>query len=500
MDAYKIFSWHPERFPDPKRLIDSLRAMNFHVVTIVDPGIKIEDGYASYEEGKKQGLFARYPGGDFYTGSVWPGRCHFPDFTSAKTRDWWGRSFSKLVDPGVEGFWNDMNEPAVWGQTIPDLVQFAFEGDTASMREAHNVYGMQMARATYEGTKKLLKRRPFVLTRAGYAGLQRYTAIWTGDNLASDGHMLLATRLVNSLGLSGIPFSGPDIGGFIGDPGHDLFSRWITIGTYTPLFRNHKCYGAKRQEPWSLGEDVETLCRQTIDERYRLLPYLYTAFSEATATGMPVARSLAIDWTFDRNVYDWKFQNEYLLGAHLLVAPVSSNEHIARVYLPPTPGGWYKMNSDERYTTAGPVPVDAPIYDLPVFVRAGAVLPLQRAVQHTAEKVDTLELHVYAGPAETQSLYYEDDGSSDAYREGSFHRRVLRATPGSVLLERATGTFAPRHSAIRFVFHGFETEPSLTINDAPVACTPVPGWTQPRFEAHAPYSSDAMVLRYKAYR
>ena len=312
--------------------------------------------------------------------------------------------------------------------------------------------------------------------------------------------MLLATRLVNSLGLSGIPFCGPDIGGFIGDPSSDLFSRWITIGAYTPLFRNHKCYGARRQEPWSLGEDVETLCRQIIDERYRLLPYLYASFAEAAATGMPVARSLAIDWTFDPMIYDWMYQNEYLLGPHVLVAPVSSNERIAKVYLPPTPGGWYKMNSDARFPASGEVAVDAPVYDLPVFVRAGCVLPLQRAVQSTSERADTLELHIYAGPSETQTLYYEDDGASDSYRDAGFHRRLMRAAPGSLVLERASGEYPSQRKALRFVFHGFESEPALTINDAPVTCKPIAGWSVPRFEASCRYSADRLVLRYKQYR
>ncbi|MBL0176994.1 MAG: DUF4968 domain-containing protein [Ignavibacteria bacterium] len=500
MDAYKIFTWHPDRFPDPKRLIDSLRAMHFRVVTIVDPGIKVEDGYFAYEEGKKNGFFARYPGGDFYTGNVWPGRCHFPDFTSARVRDWWGASLARLTGPGVEGFWNDMNEPAVWGQSIPDAVQFSFEGDTATMREAHNIYGMQMARATYEGARKLLGRRPFVLTRAGYAGLQRSTAIWTGDNFASDEHMLLATRLVSSLGLSGVPFSGPDIGGFIGDAGRDLFSRWMTIGTYTPLFRNHKVYGARRQEPWSLGEDVETLCRQTLEQRYRLLPYIYSTFDEASRTGMPVARSLAIDWSFDPKIYDWNFHNQYLFGPGLLVAPVSSAVSLARVYLPTNPGGWYRLHDDTRYAGGQEIVVDAPVYELPVFARAGAVLPMQRSLQHSGERADTLELHVYAGGGGYRTVYYEDDGLGFDNERGVFHRRTITFRDGILAMEAAQGSFRSARKALRFVLHGFETAPAIAINGTAASCSLVQGWTRPRFETSCPYMPERLELRITSAR
>jgi alpha-glucosidase len=218
MDAYKIFTWHPERFSRPKAMLDTLRSMGFHVVTIVDPGIKIDTGYVAHDEGVKNDYFIKYPDGRKYIGSVWPGRCYFPDFTSEPVRKWWGASFARLIEPGVEGFWNDMNEPAVWGQNIPDLVQVNYDGEQATMRQAHNIYGMEMARSTYEGSKALLGgKRPFVLTRAGYSGVQRYSAIWTGDNVPTDEHMMLGVRLVNSMGLAGMPFSGPDVGGFSGD-------------------------------------------------------------------------------------------------------------------------------------------------------------------------------------------------------------------------------------------------------------------------------------------
>ncbi len=209
MQDFKIFTWNQQTFAQPAEFIAKLKAMNFKLVTIVDPGIKIEEGYQQYDEGVERGYFATYPDGENYTGEVWPGRCHFPDFFREDVREWWGAAFKALTEPGVEGFWNDMNEPAVWNQNMPWIVKF---GDKF-MPEVRNVYGMQMAKATYDGTRKLLgNKRPFVLTRAAYSGTQRYSAVWTGDNTANDDHLLLGARLVNSLGVTGLSMVRVEIG------------------------------------------------------------------------------------------------------------------------------------------------------------------------------------------------------------------------------------------------------------------------------------------------
>jgi alpha-glucosidase len=466
MDAYKIFTWNAERFPRPKWMIDSLRAMGFHVATIVDPGIKIDSAYFAYREGVEKGYFATYPGGKNYVGSVWPGRCHFPDFTNPEVRRWWGASFSRLVEPGVEGFWNDMNEPAAWGQNIPNLVELKGDGEPTTMGDAHNVYGLLMARSTFEGTKALLGgRRPFVLTRAAFSGIQRYSAIWTGDNVPSDDHMMLAVRLVNSMGLAGMAFAGSDIGGFAGDATPDLFSRWLSIGVYTPFFRNHKQYGMKAQEPWSMGEEVEKTSRAAIEQRYRLLPYIYSAFEQTARTGIPVARTLAIEFTRDEHVFWYKYQHQYLFGDHILVAPLKSTERYADVYLPA--GVWYRMSDGRRYDGGRSIVVDAPVSDLPVFVRGGGVLPMQPLVQYAAESPgDTLELHVYFGTSPVTSSYYEDDGATYAFEQGAFHRRAIRFDPArrEVTLGRAEGSYASRFTAVNMIFHGFPAGAAYRVN------------------------------------
>ena len=311
MDGYKIFTWNKETFADPKAMMDQLRSMGFHLVTIVDPGIKVEPGYKQYDEGVANSYFAVYPNGEKYVADVWPGRCHFPDFFNEEVRAWWGAAFTALIGPGVDGFWNDMNEPAAWGQNMPWLVKFGEH----YMPEVRNAYGMQMARATYEGTRKILgNKRPFVLTRAAYAGTQRYSAVWTGDNSAYDAHMLLGQRMVNSLGITGMSMVGVDIGGFSGDPTPELMVRWNSLGVYTPMFRNHAALGARMREPWEWGDENEAIIKKDIEQRYRLLPYVYSGYYQSCQTGIPLSRTLAIGYTQDENVFDVKYQTSFYLA------------------------------------------------------------------------------------------------------------------------------------------------------------------------------------------
>lgn len=457
MNSYKIFTWNPKGFPNPGALVAELNGMGFHVATIVDPGIKVEPGYFAYDAGIRNDYFVKYPDGSRYIGSVWPGRCHFPDFTKESVRQWWGSSFKYLVDPGVEGFWNDMNEPSAWGQNIPDIVQFDFDGHGASLRQAHNVYGLNMSRATFEGTKKLLGgRRPFVLTRAAYAGIQRYSAVWTGDNVASDEHMLLSARLVNSMGLSGLSFVGPDMGGFMETPSKELFVRWLSMGVYTPFFRNHAAKGTNRKEPWSLGEGVEESSVKLISQRYRLLPYIYSAFYTSVDCGLPVARSLAINYTNDEKIWWWKYQEEYLFGDNLLIAPVSCTQDYAKVYLPS--GGWYRLSSGDFYPGSQEVNVEAPLDDLPVFVRASGIIPMQSVIQNTSEKPsDTLDLHIYAGKLPNTYLYYEDDGKTYAYEQGAFCKRLIQYNPDErrLIIGKAEGSFSSKFTRVRIMLHTF---------------------------------------------
>jgi alpha-glucosidase len=454
MDRYKIFTWNKTTFPDPKAMIDKLKAKNYHLVTIVDPGIKVEKGYDKYDEGMAHNFFARYPNGEPYIGDAWPGRIHFPDFTDAAVRKWWGGSFTTLTHPGVEGFWNDMNEPSTWGQDIPAMVQLG----RFSMPEVRNVYGMQMARATYDGARALLgNQRPFVLTRAAYAGTQRYSAVWTGDNSPYDAHMLLGQRLVNTLGLAGMAFAGVDIGGFSGNVTAELLVRWNSLGVYTPMFRNHTSIETAYREPWRWGAANEQIIKTDIEERYRLLPYLYSSFYQAHTTGMPVSRSLVINYSQDANIYNEKFQNEFLFGDNILVAPVISTVNKAEVYLPQ--GNWYRKGTDSLYTGGKSYQVAAPLNNLPVFVKAGAIVPKQHVVESTADKGDgILELHIWNGPAST-FVYYEDDGQTYNYQQGNFYKRQISFNPAQqqLSLTQVTGAYQSKYTKLRLVLHGFQS-------------------------------------------
>lgn len=454
MDSFKIFTWNKETFPDPESLISKLKEMGFRLVTIVDPGIKIEKGYKQYDEGVKKGYFATYPNGDKYIGSVWPGRCHFPDFFREDVQNWWGQSFKALTDPGVEGFWNDMNEPAAWGQNIPWMVKFGEK----FMPEVRNAYGMQMAKATYKGTRALMdNKRPFVLTRAAYSGMQRYSAVWTGDNSAYDAHMLMGQRMVSSLGLTGMSFTGVDIGGFAGNPTPELMVRWNSLGVYTPMFRNHAMQGTKYREPWQWGRQNQAIIKKDIEQRYKLLPYIYSGFYQSVQTGLPLSRALAIDYTNDDLVYDERYHHQFLFGDSILVAPVISTETKAEVYLPE--GTWYRLSTDKKFKGKKTYKVDAPLTDLPVFIKAGGIIPMQNIIQNTNETGDgILELHIWNGDSANSFTYYEDDGVSYDYESGAYYKRVVTFNPKekSITLSAVEGSYHSKYKQLKLMLHGFE--------------------------------------------
>jgi len=459
MDQYKIFTWSKDSFSDPRSLLRNLGAMGFHVVVMCDPGIKVEEGYKTYDNGIKSDVFLKYPDGTPYTGQVWPGWCHFPDFTKPETREWWKEQFHDYVDLGIEGFWNDMNEIATWGQMIPENIELDFDGNRASMRRGRNLYGFQMARSTYEGTKALLNgRRPFNLTRSAYSGIQRYAAVWTGDNVAYDEHMILGVRLVSSMGLAGIAFAGYDVGGFVGDANNKLFARWVSIGAFSPFFRGHSMINSRDSEPWAYGEEVEQISRNYIKFRYRLLPYIYSLFHEAVETGMPVQRSLAIDYTHDNRVYDGQFHNQYLFGPSILVAPAESNKEFIKVYLPD--GEWYSLYDGKKFPGNTEIIVECPVQRLPVFVKAGALIPMQPAKASTKEFTDTLILHVYVSANDSSFEYYEDDGSSFRYQQGDFSKRLLsyRAEDRRIIIGQASGNYHSPLKRIKVVIHGLYTQ------------------------------------------
>lgn len=457
MESYKVFTFDGEKFADPKAMIARLKEKGFKVVVIMDPGIKSQIGYQPYDEGLEKDLFVKYPDGKIYEAQVWPGWCAFPDFTKAETRSWWAEKMAFYTEAGVDGFWTDMNEPASWGQFTPNLIEFEYEGESASHRKARNIYGMQMARSAQEGSfLQNPEKRPFILTRSGFAGIQRYAAAWTGDNVASEEHMLAGIRLVNSLGMSGVAFAGYDVGGFAGEASKGLFARWMSIGAFAPFYRAHSMINSNDAEPWAFGEEVEEISRNYMKLRYQLIPTLYSKFYDRTLTGLPLAESLAVQFPSDQKIYDSAYQNEYLFCDAFLVAPVESFKDITKVYLPK--GDWYYLFSDQIHRGQAVIYQDTPLNYLPVYVRAGSIFTLQSGVQHTEESHDgILRIHMYKGNDGSKFLHYEDAGDGFSYQTGEFFKREIEYSPDrqQLTIHVAEGNYSSDFSKIRVYFHGF---------------------------------------------
>jgi len=466
MEGYKVFTFDGEKFSDPKTMISRLKEKGFKVVVIMDPGIKTQQGYSPYDEGIEKDLFVKYPDGKTYEGQVWPGWCAFPDFTKEETRSWWAEKMAFYTDAGVDGFWTDMNEPASWGQFTPNLIEFEYEGEKASHRKARNIYGMQMARSAQEGSAfQNPDKRPFVLTRSGFAGIQRFAAAWTGDNVATEEHMLAGIRLVNSLGLSGVSFAGYDVGGFAGEATQSLFARWMSIGAFSPFYRAHSMINSNDAEPWAFGEEVEEISRNYVKLRYRLLPTIYSKFYSSSITGLPVSGSLAIQYPQDENIYLTAFQNEYLFCDALLIAPVESTREITKVYLPA--GDWYYLFSDQKHSGNHVIYQDCPLNYLPVYVKAGQLFTMQSDMQHTGDQRDgILRIHVYKGNSGSEFTHYEDAGEGMEYQSGDYLKRIIAYNPESESLkfELAEGNYSGDFEKIKIYFHGFSTD-SVSLGD-----------------------------------
>jgi alpha-glucosidase len=467
MEKYKVFTFDGQKFPDPKSMITALKKKGFKVVVIMDPGIKTEKGYLPFEEGYDKDLFVKYPDGQVYEGQVWPGWCAFPDFTKPQTRQWWAEKMAFYNDAGVDGYWTDMNEPASWGQFTPNLIDFDYEGEKVSHRKARNIYGFQMARSAKEGS--LLHRpeeRPFILTRSGFSGIQRYAAAWTGDNVATEDHMMAGIRLVNSLGLSGVAFAGYDIGGFAGEASKSLFARWMSIAVFSPLFRAHSMINSNDAEPWAFGEEVEEISRNYMKLRYKLLPTIYSSFYQSSINGLPLAKSLAIDYPHDNHIYNSAFQNQYIFCDKLLIAPVESTKEITKVYLPE--GDWYFMYNSKLHQGSQTIYQDCPLNYLPVYIKAGSILALQSEISHTGQSNDgILYLHIYPGKGKSVHVHYEDDGISHRYKEGEYFKREIEweASEGKLTFKKPEGELKSKFGKVKLYLHGNPNVTSAQIGE-----------------------------------
>ena len=450
MSGYRVFTFDPKRFPDPKSLTEKLGRQGVKVITIVDPGVKHQPAgpnaaqltsetpelgpqdqrYYVFDQGMKEKYFQHRKNGDLFIPKVWPGDAVFVDYTLPAARRWWGDLHRAYTDNGVAGIWNDMNEPSDFvdqtGKNQMDVVSYD-EGENSTHAKNRNVFALLMARATYEGLERLRPdQRPYVITRAAYAGIQRYSTMWTGDTNSTWESLALNIPMFTTLGLSGEPFVGSDVGGFIGRGNGELLVRAYQISFLAPFCRNHKVIDGYDQEPWRFGKYYEDIIRKYLKLRYQLLPFLYATLEESHRTGVPLFRPLVLNYQDDPNTYN--LDDEFMIGNDLLAAPIVKPDLTQRlVYLPK--GVWYDYWTNKKYAGGGMIRVDAPLETVPLFVRGGAIIPLGPPMNYVGEKpFDPLTFAIY--PDEKGSAtgtLYEDDGLSTAYKQGASRRTTVNA-------------------------------------------------------------------------
>ena len=413
MHGFRVFTFDGDKFPDPAALNRDLHDQGFHAVWMIDPGIKVDEHYAVYQQGRDGGHFITTADGSEFHGNVWPGPCAFPDFTRQRTRQWWATLYRDYMATGIDGVWNDMNEPAVFGapgKTMPDTNHHDADdelGGPDSHARYHNLYGMQMVRATLDGVRAANPdKRPFVLTRSNFLGGHRYAATWTGDNTSNWDHLRWSITMALGMGLSGQPFVGPDIGGFAGNADGHLFARWMGVGALLPFARGHSIKDSVDHEPWSFGPRCEHVCRLALERRSRLIPYLYTLFHEASRTGLPVARPLWFADPADPELRD--AEDSFLLGSDVLVRARTRFTGPCRSAMPG--GSW------ARFEPVAPGDPELP----ELFLRRGAVLPLGPVRQHVNESpLDPLTLIIHPDEeGRATGLLYEDAGDGHGHERG----------------------------------------------------------------------------------
>ena len=460
MDGFRCFTWNNDYFPDPKKMISDLSDDGFKTVVIIDPGIKIDNEYSVYKEALEKDYFCKRADGPYMKGKVWPGECNFPDYTNPEVREWWAGLFKELVlDLGVKGVWNDMNEPAVMevpGKTFPMDVRHDYDGNPCSHRKAHNIYGTQMARATYEGVKRFAyPKRPFIITRSAYSGAQRYTSSWTGDNVASWEHLWIANIQMQRMSISGMGFTGSDIGGFAEQPSGELYARWIQLGVFHPFCRTHSSGHHGDQEPWSFDNDVVDITRKFVNLRYQLLPYLYTMFWEYINDGVPMLKPLVY---FDQEDIQTHYRtDEFLFGNQILVCPIlEPNAQGRRMYLPV--GQWFNYWTNELVEGKKELWVKTDYDQIPIFVKAGSVIPKYPVQQYVGEKsFDEITLDVYYKLGKEKSKLYEDAQDGYDYNKGRYSLSTFsfRGKENELIIQQhVEGKFDTQYSRFKINLHG----------------------------------------------
>ena len=449
MERYKDFTVDEERFPDLKGLAADMQAEGIHLVPIIDAGVKIEDGYSVYEEGVEKNYFCKNAEGGDFVGAVWPGRVHFPDFLQPEARDWFGKKYAVLTEQGIDGFWNDMNEPAIFytedrlADTCAEIEKltagnmgideyFAFTGMVAGLNgnigdydkfyhnvngqmvkhsEVHNLYGMNMTRSANEALREICPdKRTLFFSRSSYVGAHRYGGIWQGDNKSWWSHILQSMQQLPALNMAGFLFTGSDTGGFGCDTTEDLMLRWLQYSLFTPLFRNHSADGTREQELYRFSN--ADAAGNMIRIRYSLVPYLYSEFLKAALQDEMMFRPLAFDFADDADAK--QVDDQLLLGNELMIAPIYKQNAKGRYVYLPEEMMLVRMRSDEDYETEilpkGHHYVPAELNELVFFIRNQKAIPFAKAAKNTAETDwNTVRLLGYSGCSYEM---YADNGTS----------------------------------------------------------------------------------------
>ncbi|EOD00792.1 glycoside hydrolase family 31 protein [Caldisalinibacter kiritimatiensis] len=467
MVDYKVFTVDSEKFNEFREMLKRLKGMGYKVVVIIDPGVKVEEGYSVYEDGKARDYYVKDAEGKDYVGEVWPGDAVFPDFLRKEVREWWAELHKDLLEDGVEGIWNDMNEPSDFStetKTIPeDCVHKTDDGEEKLHSEIHNMYGTLEAIGTYEGLRKLQpNKRPFLLTRAAFAGCQRYAALWTGDNSSIWEHLESSMPMFMNLGLSGYTFIGADVGGFDGDSNGELLARWTQLGAFTPLFRNHSAQGTINQEPWCFGEETLEITKKYIKLRYEFITYLYNLMRHSSLTGEPVMRPLFYHYQNDEKTHN--INDQFLYGENIMVCPIVRPGADRRmIYIPE--GEWYDYWTGEKIEGGQYIIKEAPIDILPIYVKAGAILPKDEVVEFVGQEEKTLHIHFYAGANGEYDLYL-DDGMSFEYEDGvySLVKFTMEDNKEKLVIKSEVNKDNYKIPALKLHIHGVDNKANVTLN------------------------------------
>lgn len=431
MDGFRVMTFKTPNFDDAAGLIGDLKEKGIRTITIIDPGVKVDEEYPVFKRGKEGNHFTKKLDGEMFIGAVWPGDSAFPDFSNKDCREWWKSELKKFIsEHGMDGIWNDMNEPCVFNNDHKTMLETCLHNSDNGViehKEFHNRYGFEMSRCSKEAQEELHpNERGFSMTRATYAGGQRYSSVWTGDNMSLWSQMRMSISMNANLGISGFSFVGNDVSGFGLDSSEELFIRWMEMGPFIPIFRNHSNMYTRRQEPWAFGPRAEKIAKKSIELRYELLPYIYDLYYISHKEGLPIFRPMIMEYEKDMNLLNMREQ--FMLGENMLVAPVLyEGERSKTVYLPK--GSWFNYFTMEKLQGGKWYKLPCELDEILVFVKEGSIIPTyNKKFRNVKERPNNILLKVFGENA--KGFHYNDDGHSMEYLEGKYTYMDIKVVDG----------------------------------------------------------------------